>query len=169
MDLYSDLSVRLSTELGLSLTSHNLVLTLAESCTGGLASAAITEIAGSSTWFDRGFITYSNASKETLLSVPTSTIKDYGAVSEQTAKAMVAGALAHSHANIAASITGIAGPTGGNAEKPVGTVCFAWQIKGDNAITTIECFKGNRQEVRHQAVIRTLYGLIDMLNAKPYG
>lgn len=163
MDHYADLRVGLSSELGLGLKENKLVLTLAESCTGGLVSAAITEIAGSSDWFDCGFITYSNASKEALLSVPTSTITSYGAVSEETAAAMVHGALVKSHANIAASITGIAGPTGGSREKPVGTVCFAWQIKGQRLITTLERYKGSRQEIRHQAVIRTLSGLIDIL------
>jgi nicotinamide-nucleotide amidase len=165
MDHYTDLSVELSATLGIALKENNLVLALAESCTGGLASAAVTEIAGSSTWFDRGFVTYSNASKKTLLSVPPSTITNYGAVSEETAEAMVKGALAHSHANIAASITGIAGPTGGSADKPVGTVCFAWQKKGGRLITKVERFKGSRQEIRHQAVIQTLSGLIDLSKA----
>ncbi|MCL4163702.1 UNVERIFIED_CONTAM: hypothetical protein GTU68_050606, partial [Idotea baltica] len=102
------------------------MLALAESCTGGLASAAITDVAGSSNWFDRGFITYSNAAKESMLSVQTNTLETFGAVSVETALEMALGALANSNATIAASITGIAGPSGGSKEKPIGTVCFAW-------------------------------------------
>lgn len=162
MDNYTDLSVELSTALGVVLKSNNSILALAESCTGGLASAAITDVAGSSTWFDRGFITYSNAAKESMLSVQTNTLETFGAVSVETALEMALGALANSHATIAASITGIAGPSGGSKEKPIGTVCFAWATKDGASTSAIEHFSGNRQAIRHQAVIRALSGLIDI-------
>lgn len=163
MDHYTDLTTKLSTALGFALKSNNLMLALAESCTGGLASAAITNIAGSSAWFDRGFITYSNTSKESMLSVPTNTLKTYGAVSEETALAMALGALANSDANIAASMTGIAGPSGGSEDKPVGTVCFTWAIQNAHSTSSTEHFTGNRQEIRYQAVIRAMSGLLDII------
>lgn len=159
MDILSNLSI----QLGHALQKHGYKLALAESCTGGMASAAITEIAGSSEWFDRGFITYSNASKQDLLKVSSNTIATYGAVSEETAKEMALGALNHSLADIAASITGIAGPSGGSTEKPVGTVCFAWSTKVGHSTTITEHFIGNRQEIRHQAVIQLITGLINTL------
>lgn len=158
-----DILTNLSIQLGHALQKHGYKLALAESCTGGMASAAITEIAGSSDWFDRGFITYSNASKQDLLNVSSNTLAAYGAVSEETAKEMALGALNHSHADVAASITGIAGPTGGSAEKPVGTVCFAWAKKDGLSETITEHFIGNRQEIRYQAVIRLITGLINTL------
>lgn len=154
----------LSIQLGAALQKHGYKLALAESCTGGMASAAITEIAGSSDWFDRGFITYSNASKQDLLNVSSSTLATYGAVSEETAKEMALGALNYSHADIAASITGIAGPSGGSAEKPVGTVCFAWTTKDGRSKTFSEHFIGTRQTIRHQAVTRLVTDLINALN-----
>lgn len=158
-----DILTNLSIQLGHALQKHGYKLALAESCTGGMASAAITEIAGSSGWFDRGFITYSNASKQDLLHVSSNTLAAYGAVSEETAKEMALGVLKHSNADIAASITGIAGPTGGSAEKPVGTVCFAWLNKDGHSETTTEHFIGDRQSIRHQAVIRLITGLIRTL------
>ncbi|MEO1947340.1 MAG: CinA family protein, partial [Methylophilaceae bacterium] len=117
---------KLSTQLGRLLKDKSFTMALAESCTGGLASAAITDVAGSSAWFDRGFVTYSNAAKHEMLNVSKKILTQYGAVSEETAQAMVMGAFNNSNANIAGSITGIAGPSGGSANKPVGTVCFAY-------------------------------------------
>ncbi|ANI98832.1 damage-inducible protein CinA [Polynucleobacter wuianus] len=127
----------------------------AESCTGGLVCATLTELAGSSEWFERGYITYSNAAKEENLGVPAELIQSFGAVSEQVAKAMAEGAQANSGANAAISITGIAGPSGGSADKPVGTVCFGWAIQNDagenRALTKTMHFAGDRQAIRKQA------------------
>lgn len=158
-----DVLTHLSAQLGAELQKHGYKLALAESCTGGMVSAAITEIAGSSDWFERGFITYSNASKQELLNVAGNTLAKHGAVSEETAKEMALGALKNSHANIAASITGIAGPSGGSEEKPVGTVCFALSTKDGHLETMTEYFKGSRQEIRHQAAIRLITRLISTL------
>jgi len=166
MDNDTNLTHELSTALGLSLQANNLTLALAESCTGGLASAAITDVPGSSVWFDRGFITYSNAAKQDMLNVTAATLKEHGAVSKETALAMAQGALAHSAANIAASITGIAGPGGGSASKPVGTVCFAWVTQNGHSVLSTEHFLGNRQTIRQQAVARLLSGLIDILKVE---
>jgi nicotinamide-nucleotide amidase len=137
------------------------MLALAESCTGGMVSQAVTSIAGSSAWFDRGFVTYSNLAKIEMLGVSNKTLDTYGAVSEQTAIEMASGALENSHAHITGSITGIAGPDGGTPEKPVGTVCFAWADAHKSTSTTTKFFKGNRQEIRQQAAITIMLGLID--------
>jgi nicotinamide-nucleotide amidase len=157
----------LATELGTLLRERNLNLALAESCTGGLVAAAITDIAGSSAWFERGFVTYSNQSKIEMLGVSAETLEKYGAVSEQTAREMALGALKNSRAQVACSITGIAGPDGGTKEKPVGTVCFAWCFGelGEKlpSSTTTKRFFGNRQEVRQQAAIAMMSGLIERL------
>jgi nicotinamide-nucleotide amidase len=157
----------LAVELGEVLKARNLSLALAESCTGGLVAATITDIAGSSAWFDRGFITYSNASKIEMLGVRTETLEKFGAVSEQTATVMAHGALKNSHAQIAGSITGIAGPDGGSKEKPVRTVCFAWVGTKLPLSTTTKRFFGNRQEVRQQAAIAMMSGLIERLKLMP--
>jgi len=157
--------INLSEQLGHALQEQGHTLALAESCTGGLASAAITEIAGSSAWFDRGFVTYSNAAKQDLLNVPAETITQYGAVSEETAQAMVLGALTNSQASIAGSITGIAGPTGGSPSKPVGTVCFAYAMNNGHVITSTMHFTGDRQAIRHQSVIYLITALIDLINS----
>jgi nicotinamide-nucleotide amidase len=159
--------VTLSIEIGEVLKARNLTLALAESCTGGLVTATITDVAGSSAWFDRGFITYSNAAKIEMLGVRTETLEKFGAVSEQTATVMAHGALKNSHAQIAGSITGIAGPDGGTKEKPVGTVCFAWVGTKLPLSTTTKRFFGNRQEVRQQAAIAMMSGLIERLKLMP--
>lgn len=158
----------LAAELGAKLNANELTLTLAESCTGGMVAEAITRIAGSSAWFDRAFITYSNAAKIEMLGVSALTLNQFGAVSEQTALEMAVGALKHSHAQIAGSITGIAGPDGGSSEKPVGTVCFAWVGHHFAAQTTTQHFKGNRQSIRQQAAAAMLTGLIDRLIATEF-
>jgi nicotinamide-nucleotide amidase len=153
----------LAIELGEVLKARNLTLALAESCTGGLVAATVTDIAGSSAWFDCGFVTYSNESKIEMLGVRAETLEKYGAVSEQIATVMAHGALKNSHAQIAGSITGIAGPDGGSKEKPVGTVCFAWVGSKLPLSTTTKRFFGNRQEVRQQAAIAMMSGLIERL------
>ena len=153
----------LSIELGEVLKQRNLTLALAESCTGGLVAAKITDVAGSSAWFDRGFVTYSNAAKIEMLGVRAETLEKFGAVSEQIATVMAHGALKNSHAQVAGSITGIAGPDGGTKEKPVGTVCFAWVGTKFPLSTTTKRFFGNRQEVRQQAAIVMMSGLIERL------
>lgn len=127
----------------------------AESCTGGIICASLTELAGSSEWFERGYITYSNQAKEECLGVPSTLIESHGAVSEQVAKAMAEGALSHSGANTAIAITGTAGPTGGSKNKPIGTVCFGWAIQNDagenRVLTKTVFFNGDRQSIREQA------------------
>lgn len=158
-----DASVSLAAELGAALKQHDWTLALAESCTGGWAAQTVTAIPGSSAWFDRGFVTYSNAAKTEMLGVEPETLQRYGAVSEETARAMALGALQHSHAHIAAAITGIAGPDGGSAEKPVGTVCFAWAFAGGIVHAATHHFTGNRQAVRRQSVAASLRGLLAYL------
>jgi nicotinamide-nucleotide amidase len=150
----------LAIELGALLKKRNLSLALAESCTGGMAAQAITSVAGSSAWFDRGFVTYSNQAKIDMLGVSPQTLAKLGAVSEEIAVEMVLGALKHSQAQIAGSITGIAGPDGATKEKPVGTVCFAWAELNQPAKTITKKFEGNREEIRQQATAALMAELI---------
>ena len=143
-------------------------LALAESCTGGLVCATLTELSGSSEWFERGYITYSNQAKTECLGVPAELIASHGAVSEPVARAMAQGVQRNAGANVGVSITGIAGPTGGTAEKPVGTVCFGWTIAnaaGEN-ITACQTkvFSGDRSAIRQQATEYALAGLVQLLN-----
>lgn len=152
----------LAAQLGAALKTRGCMLTLAESCTGGLVAQSITSIAGSSAWFDRGFITYSNVAKTEMLDVSSKTLDDYGAVSEQTAQAMAIGALNNSHAQLSGSITGIAGPDGGSTEKPVGTVCFGWVSKSRPASATTQHFRGTREEIRQQAAIFLMAKLVEI-------
>ena len=154
----------LAAQVGENLLRHGLQLAVAESCTGGWVTQAITSIAGSSQWLERGFVTYSNLSKEELLGVNPQTLAQYGAVSEQTVREMAEGALEHSHAQIAAAVSGIAGPGGGSLEKPVGTVCLAWAAIGVETRTESRFFLGNRESVRRQAVEAVLSGIMDMLS-----
>lgn len=154
---------QLATNLGVALKACNLKLALAESCTGGMVAEVITRVAGSSAWFDRGFVTYSNQAKIDMLGLLPQTLENYGAVSEQTAVAMVLGALKHSQAQAAGSITGIAGPHGGSADKPVGTVCFAWVKVNQPASTITKHFQGNRQQIRQQATAFLMQQLIEVL------
>jgi len=146
--------------LGQTLLQKHAVCATAESCTGGLVAGAITGIAGSSAWFDRGFVTYTNEAKADVLGVPQTLIAEEGAVSEATARAMAEGALARSLAHLAVAITGIAGPGGGSAGKPVGTVCFAWAGKGLPTTAITRHLPGGRAEVRRAAVVAALEGLI---------
>ena len=152
----------LATELGARLQQQGLYLVTAESCTGGLLAEAVTAIAGSSVWFDRGFVTYSNAAKQEILGVHHETLTKYGAVSEQTALEMVKGALAHSQAQVGVSITGIAGPSGGTSNKPVGTVWIAYAFP-NNTYAQHNYFTGDRTGIRKQAVITALQRLLQGL------
>ena len=145
----------------LLITSSKLVT--AESCTGGGLAEILTRLPGSSAWFERGFITYSNESKHELLSVPLDTLEQFGAVSEETASAMAKGAVENSRADYGVAITGIAGPDGGTEEKPVGTVCFAWHKRNEGGSTTRICFDGDRLKVREQSCMLAMQGLLDML------
>lgn len=155
-----------ATQLGQSLKTSGFMLVMAESCTGGMVAEAITSVAGSSAWFDRGFVSYSNAAKIDMLDVSSKTLEKFGAVSEQTAAEMAIGALINSEAQIAGSITGIAGPDGGSPEKPVGTVCFAWTGKNLPVSTCTHWFEGNRESVRKQATIFMMVGLLERLNTE---
>lgn len=149
------------------LAARNAFLATAESCTGGWAAQALTGLAGSSSWFERGFVTYSNAAKQEMLGVRAETLARYGAVSEETAREMALGALERSPAGVALAITGIAGPSGGSAGKPVGTVCFAWAAKGGAPRSETRHFAGDREAVRRQSVERALAGVLELLDAAP--
>lgn len=155
----------LAGQLGEALLERGWLLAAAESCTGGWAAQALTAIPGSSAWFDRGFVTYSNAAKQEMLGVRRETLAQYGAVSEETAGEMAEGALRHSHAQLAFAITGIAGPTGGSSGKPVGTVCFAWAFADRATETAVEHFMGDRREVRAQSVAYVFSGMQKRLAA----
>jgi len=135
----------------------------AESCTGGWVAKILTDIPGSSVWFDRGFVTYTNESKQEMLGVQAATLETYGAVSEQTVREMVQGALSNSRGSIAVAVSGIAGPDGAMPGKPVGTVCFAWAQRGGDLKSCREQFSGDRDQVRRQAVAFALNGVIDLL------
>jgi nicotinamide-nucleotide amidase len=152
----------LAQRVGTALQGKGMMLATAESCTGGGVGQSITEIAGSSAWFDCGFITYSNTAKSRLLNVPPELIERHGAVSEEVADAMAKGALANSSAQIAVSTTGIAGPGGAVPGKPVGTVYFAWARDGHINVERM-VFTGDRQSVRRQSVAHGLKGLLRFL------
>ncbi len=153
------------------LLSRAWKIALAESCTGGLVGASLTDLAGSSAWFERGYITYSNVAKSECLDVPMEMIQSYGAVSEQVAGAMAEGARRKANVNVAISITGIAGPTGGSPEKPVGTVCFGWAINKNIQNDVVETavitkqFLGDRQTIREQARDYALSKLLELLQS----
>ena len=151
---------KLAATLGRRLKRAKARLVTAESCTGGWAAQAVTAIAGSSGWFERGFVTYSNASKHEMLGVRKSTIRKHGAVSEETAREMAAGALKRSRGSVALAVTGVAGPSGGSAAKPVGMVCFAWALKGGPLRSETRRFRGGREAVRRQSVIHALEGAL---------
>lgn len=154
----------LAAQVGEALKAHGLMLATAESCTGGGVAQAITEVAGSSRWFERGFVTYSNLSKQQMLRVSQATLIQHGAVSEATVREMVEGALANSAAQVALAVSGIAGPDGGTPDKPVGTVWFSWGIKNGVTFAQRHQLGGNRAEVRAQAVQIALRGVINLLN-----
>lgn len=149
-----------------ALRARGQMMATAESCTGGLIAGACTEISGSSDWFERGFVTYSNAAKCELLGVPAALIEAHGAVSEAVARAMATGAVAQAHAHWSVAVTGIAGPTGGSAEKPVGTVWFGWATPA--GVDTEHChFDGDRAAVRQATVAHALAGLLQRLHQQP--
>ena len=145
--------ITLAEKVGQTLLKQNLLLCTAESCTGGWVAQAISGVEGCSAWFERGFVTYSNTAKQEMLGVPVATIGKFGAVSQETAKAMAEGALQNSHADISIAITGIAGPSGGSKDKPVGLVWFAISQRSRSTLTFSRQFKGDRTSVREQAVI----------------
>jgi nicotinamide-nucleotide amidase len=160
----SDLELAaLATDLGQALKRRRLKLAVAESCTGGWLGKCITDVAGSSAWFDRGFVTYSNRAKQDLLGVQAPTLLQYGAVSEQTAREMAEGVLLRSTADLGVAITGIAGPDGGSGDKPVGTVWFAYARRGAAVETHTQRFPGDRDAVRRAAVAEALRGLAQRL------
>jgi len=150
-------------KLGDKLRDKKWKLATAESCTGGMISTAITDKAGSSEIFDRGFVTYSNEAKMEMLGVRKETLEEFGAVSEETAEEMTKGALAKSNANIAVAITGIAGPGGGSAKKPVGLVYIGYGLKGGIAQSTKHQFKGTREEIRLQSTKEALKHLLSII------
>ncbi len=160
--MFDDHLRTLASQLGEQLKKNKYMLTLAESCTGGLVSALITDIPGSSEWFDSGLVTYSNQAKRDLLGVSMGTLKTHGAVSEITAVEMALGALKQNRANLSASITGIAGPGGGTPQKPVGHVCFAWAATMFPTTSRTEQLQGNRQQIRLQAAAICIEGLLAM-------
>ena len=151
---------KLAETLGGELLARGEWLAAAESCTGGWLAQSVTAIAGSSGWFERGFVTYSNAAKVDMLGIAETTLERHGAVSEATARAMAQGALKHSKADWTVAVTGIAGPGGGTPDKPVGMVCFAWAQR-DGGCEALTCnFSGDRAEIREQAVRRALSGAL---------
>ncbi len=164
MNRIAELTARLA-EL---MQGRGLMLATAESCTGGMIAAACTDLAGSSAWFERGFVSYSNAAKTQLLGVLADCIASHGAVSEPVARAMAQGALTHSAAQVAVAVTGVAGPGGGSPDKPVGTVwiAWAWQLPGSTQVqrlAQVQRFAGEREAVRRQSVIAALEGLLQLL------
>lgn len=152
------------TQISLRLLKHRHMLATAESCTGGLIAAACTDLAGSSQWFERGFVTYSNAAKTQMLGVPAVLIEQHGAVSEAVARAMADGALAHSQAQVSLAVTGVAGPAGGSEAKPVGTVWFGWCVAGETH-SEVQHFGGDRAATRAATVRYALQRLLGWLPA----
>ncbi len=152
-----------SRKLGEAAVAAGLMLATAESCTGGWVAKAITDVPGSSRWFDRGFVTYTNEAKQEMLGVQAGTLAEHGAVSEQTVREMARGALERSRAGLTVAISGIAGPGGATPGKPVGMVCFAWAREGGWLRAETEYFIGDREAVRMQAVAYALHGFLDAL------
>lgn len=157
-----DISV-LSVEVGEALSERGLMLATAESCTGGWVAQAVTSVAGSSRWFERGFVTYANVAKQEMLGVDAKTLALFGAVSEAAVREMAAGAISHSHADIALSVSGIAGPGGGSEDKPVGTVWFGWAVKEGETSALRLALHGDRQTIRRQAVGAALEGVLKIV------
>jgi len=153
----------LAHRVGEALKSRERMMVTAESCTGGWIAAAVTAIAGSSAWFERGFVTYTYISKREMLGVKAETLEAHGAVSEACVREMVAGALRNSHAQVAVAVSGTAGPSGGTPAKPVGTVCFGWALAGEAPATETRHLEGDREAVRRQAVTHALEGVLRRL------
>src|SRR5262245_31234549 len=158
---------QLAEQVGAALKKSGLMLVTAESCTGGWIAEAVTMVPGSSEWFERGFVTYTYISKREMLGVKEATLEKHGAVAEEVVIQMVQGALANSHAQIAVSVSGVAGPSGGTPEKPVGTVCFAWGAKGGAPRAETAHFPGDREAVRKQSVEHALKGVLALLARRP--
>ena len=154
---------RISSELGELLKLKDYTFTCAESCTGGWVGHALTSIPGSSEWFGSSFVTYSYEAKTQILGVSSEDLDNFGAVSEEIVEQMVSGALHKSGANVGVAISGIAGPAGATDTKPVGTVCFAWKMDGQDVITSTEYFAGERNEIRYSSVERALMGTIELV------
>lgn len=152
----------LAQRVGAALKARGLRLATAESCTGGWAAMALTAIPGSSDWFERGYVTYSNAAKQEDLGVAADTLRQHGAVSEAVAREMAAGAMKRARAQVALAITGVAGPTGGTKDKPVGLVCFAW-AQGSKMTSQTRRFDGDRESVRRQSVLHALERVLELL------
>ena len=155
----------LARRLGERLKTAGAKLTTAESCTGGWAAQVVTSVAGSSAWFERGFVTYSNEAKREQLGVREETLQNHGAVSEETAREMALGALGRSRGSVALAVTGVAGPGGGSPAKPVGMVCFAWATPRSVTSETRQ-FPGDREAVRKQSVIHALEGVLKALDER---
>ena len=152
--------LELAGQVGAKLLARKETIAVAESCTGGYAAQILTALPGSSAWFDRGFVVYTNTAKQEILQVSEHILAVYGAVSQEAARAMAVGALARSHADRAFAITGIAGPDGGIPEKPVGTVFFAWVWRDGRYLGKTACFSGDRRAIRRQAVVYALQGCL---------
>lgn len=152
-------------EVGEALKKHNVMIVTAESCTGGMIAEALTSVAGSTAWFDRAYISYSYESKREMLGVKESTIQKKGAISQECVEEMVVGGLQNSHAEVGVACSGIAGPSGGSPDKPVGTVWIAWAKQGQNdIITKLFHFDGDRDSIRRQTTEASLRGVLDILN-----
>lgn len=154
---------RLAEQVGAALKTRGLMLVTAESCTGGWVSEAVTMVPGSSDWFERGFVTYTYISKREMLGVKEATLGRHGAVAEEVVREMAEGALARSHAQVAVAVSGVAGPSGGTPEKPVGTVCIAWAMKDGAPRSETQRYKGDREAVRRQSVAHALKGVLVLL------
>ncbi|MCE3000188.1 MAG: nicotinamide-nucleotide amidohydrolase family protein [Betaproteobacteria bacterium] len=159
--------MQLAAQVGEALKAQGLMLATAESCTGGWIAQACTAVAGSSNWFERGFISYTYIAKREMLDVAQDTLGAHGAVSEPVVREMVAGALRNSHAQVAVAVSGTAGPGGGTPHKPVGTVCLAWGIKNGEPKSLVRHYAGDREAVRRQTVRDALQGLLDLLPHAP--
>ncbi|MDJ0862668.1 MAG: nicotinamide-nucleotide amidase [Gammaproteobacteria bacterium] len=159
-----DVAQRLSARVGKLLKERGLMLATAESCTGGWVAQVVTSVSGSSDWFDRGFVSYSNQSKLEMLGIRSETLDRHGAVSEEVAKEMATGALTNSRAQVSVAISGIAGPAGGTPNKPIGTVWLAWAMEGKEPRSRSTHFAGDREMVRQQAVMAALQGIIDTVD-----
>jgi len=155
---------QLAARIGKRLKAARAMLVTAESCTGGWVAQAVTTVAGSSDWFERGFVPYSNDAKREMLGVRADTLARHGAVSEETAREMATGALQQSKGTLCVAVTGVAGPGGGSPAKPVGTVCFAWERKNGLRHAETRRFAGNRESVRKQSVIHALEGVLKLLD-----
>ncbi|NOY63501.1 MAG: CinA family protein [Gammaproteobacteria bacterium] len=155
----------LAERVGALLETRHYTLATAESCTGGWIAQAVTAIPGSSHWFERGFVTYSNRAKEEMLGVRHATLEQFGAVSEQTVTEMAAAVLTLSDADVSVAVSGIAGPSGGSNTRPVGLIWLAWAMKGEPPFATCHRFSGDRQQIRYQAVVAALGGVVNVVDS----